>query len=220
MNRVRMRPLTLLFCFLIVATSARAQEPQERPPRIPWFAADLHASVPLFPSSIDLADSRGLTLAELPGRGWGALIGLHFYPLRWRAITFGIGGEVVANRSRSTPPASTTTSTLRSTEEKFLSAAPQLSFNFGKASGWSYLSGGIGVSQWSLIPDGQNPFPGDSERLKTINYGGGGRWFAKTHLAFSFDVRFYAINPGSPYLGHPGSPRTTLKIISAGVSLK
>jgi hypothetical protein len=77
------------------------------------------------------------------------------------------------------------------------------------------------VSQWSLVPAGRDElFPSDTERLKTINYGGGARWFAKRHLAFSFDVRFYAINPGPPYLGNPGSPRTTLMIIAAGVSLK
>ena len=39
-----------------------------------------------------------------------------------------------------------------------------------------------------------------SARLKTINYGGGARWFAKAHVAFSFDVRFYAINPGPAFL--------------------
>ena len=42
----------------------------------------------------------------------------------------------------------------------------------------------------------------------------------KSHLAFSFDVRFYAINPGTEYIGLPGSPRTTLTIIGAGVSVK
>jgi len=144
---------------------------------------------------------------------------VHIYPFRWRAITFGIGGEVAGSRSRFTPPDDSSVD-LQSTEEKFLSAAPQLSFNFGNGHGWSYLSGGIGVSQWSLIPDGREPYPGDTERLKTINYGGGARWFPRRHLAFSFDVRFYAINPGTGYLGHPGSPRTTLLIIGAGVSLK
>jgi hypothetical protein len=197
------------------STPAFAQDP---PPRIPFFVADVRGSVPLFPSSPELAESRGMELPELPGTGLGVQVGLHLYPVRWRAITFGIGGEVVANRSRFTPPATNTEA--RASEEKFLSAAPQLSFNFGSGHGWSYLSGGIGVSQWSLIPDGQNPFPGDTERLKTINYGGGGRWFAKPHLAFTFDIRFYAINPGPPYLGHPGSPRTTLRILSAGISLK
>src|SRR5436309_3377470 len=78
----------------------------------------------------------------------------------------------------------------------------------------------IGPLTWSIVPEGRTPFPSDSERLRTINYGGGARWFAKKHLAFSFDVRFYAIDPGSPYFGLPGSPRATLLIIGAGVSVK
>lgn len=211
-----MRAFAVLLMLFGPTIPAFAQEP---PPRIPYFVLDVHGTVPRFPSTVNLAESRNLTLAELPGSGLGAQIGLHLYPLRWRAITFGIGAEVAGSRSRFTPPENATV-TLRSTEEKFLTAAPQLSFNFGNGHGWSYLSGGIGLSQWSLIPEGREPFPGDTDRLKTINYGGGARWFAKTHLAFSFDVRFYAINPGSPYLGNPGSPRTTLVVVGAGVSLK
>jgi hypothetical protein len=205
---------------LLTGATVSAVQAQEPPPRIPWYVLDFHATVPSFPSDPILADSRGMSLAELPGAGLGLQAGLHFYPLRWRAITFGIGGEVTGNRSRQTPPATSTTQ-LRGAEEKFLSASPQLSFNFGSGHGWSYLSGGIGVSQWSLIPDGRDePFPGDTERLKTINYGGGARWFAKPHIAFSFDLRFYAINPGTPYLGNPGSPRARLLVIGAGVSIK
>ena len=60
----------------------------------------------------------------------------------------------------------------------------------------------------------------DVERLKTIDYGGGARWFAKRHLAFSFDVRFYAINPSTPVNGLPPSPRTRLFVVGAGVSIK
>lgn len=211
-----MRAFAAIGILLLCSAAAWAQDP---PPRIPFFVADLHATVPKFPASPALALSRNLTLAELPGPGLGAQIGIHVYPIKWRAITFGIGGEVAGSRSRFTPP-STSTADLHSTEEKFLTAAPQLSFNFGTGHGWSYLSGGIGLSQWSLIPDGREPFPGDTERLKTINYGGGARWFPKSHLAFSFDVRFYAINPGSPYFGNPGSPRTTLVVVGAGISVK
>ena len=104
--------------------------------------------------------------------------------------------------------------------ERFQSLGSQLSFNFGSGTGWSYISGGIGTSTWSLQPTGTAETPQDTERLKTINYGGGARWFAQPHLAFSFDVRFYAVNPGSPSLGLPGSPRATLLIIGAGVSVK
>jgi hypothetical protein len=42
----------------------------------------------------------------------------------------------------------------------------------------------------------------------------------KSHLAFSFDVRFYAINPGAASNEFPGTPRTTLLVIGAGMSLK
>jgi hypothetical protein len=134
-------------------------------------------------------------------------------------VTFGVGGEFATGRARQTPTATETT--LRPATERFTTLAPQLSFNFGTGTGWSYISGGLGRSTWAVVPQGQEGFPADSEKLKTINYGGGARWFMKTHLAFSFDVRFYAINPGTPYFaGALGSPRTTLLVIGAGVSIK
>src|SRR5205814_4079629 len=131
-------------------------------------------------------------------------LGVHLYLVRWRAITFGIGGELMTARAHS----SSAGVGLPAVTERFTSIAPQLSFNFGGPRGWSYLSGGIGPSTWSIVPDGSQPLAIDDERLKTINYGGGGRWFAKAHLAFTFDVRFYAIHPGTPEFGFPASPRT------------
>jgi hypothetical protein len=97
---------------------------------------------------------------------------------------------------------------------------PQFSLNFGNGHGWSYISGGIGQSTWALTPAGQEGFPPDSEPLKTINYGVGARWFMKDHLAFSFDVRFYVIDPSTPYAGFPASPRLRQTVFSAGISLK
>ena len=215
--RTRMRALafSLVLLAMLAPRSARAQDP---PPRIPLVVLDLHATLPRFPDDPLLADSRGLALAELPGSGLGAQVGIHFYPLRWRAVTFGIGGEVTLGRSRETPPDGS--QYIRATEERFGSIAPQISFNFGTGNGWSYISGGIGQSFWSLIPEGQDAYPSDTERLQTINYGGGARWFMKRHVGFSFDVRFYAINPGTPVFGFPASPRTTLTVIGAGVSVK
>ena len=218
MRRKAFRVVLLLLCaFVSGARSLRAQDP---PPRIPWFVVDAHATVPRFPSNdTALADSRDLEASELPGRGWGAQVGLHVYPLRWRVITFGVGGEVAVGRATKTPNVDTTVA-LRSAREVFRTIAPQLSFNFGNGNGWSYLSGGLGRSTWAIVPEGQENHPPDSEPLKTINYGGGARWFIKPRLAFSFDVRFYAINPGTPFGVLPGSPRTTLMVIGAGVSVK
>ena len=224
MPRVRMRSFVpgptpfsiVLLLALVVASPVRAQDP---PPRIPWFVVDAHGSIPKFPSDDQsLADSRGMVLAELPGRGLGLQLGVHLYPLRWRAVTFGVGGELAVARSNNTPPESVPP--LRPATEHFRSLAPQLSFNFGNGNGWSYLSGGIGQSKWAITPEGLEDNLQDDEPLKTINYGGGARWFIKPHVAFSFDIRFYAINPGLPLDGRPASPRTTLLVIGAGVSVK
>jgi hypothetical protein len=212
---MRVAAASLVLLAALTSRSALAQDP---PPRIGPIVIDLHATVPRFPDDPLLADSRGLSLAELPGSGLGVQVGVHVYPLRWRAVTFGIGGEVTLGRSRETPPDGS--QSVRATEERFSSIAPEVSFNFGTGNGWSYISGGLGSSVWSLIPDGQAASSGDTDRLKTINYGGGARWFMKRHVGFSFDVRLYAINPGTPTLAFPGSPRTTLMVIGAGMSVK
>jgi hypothetical protein len=218
MHIIVSRISSLLLLFVVAA--AVPVHAQEAPPRIPLFVIDFHAIVPRFPSDdAQLAQSRGISnLAELPGSGLGLQAGLHLYPLRVRGVTFGVGGEVATSRAKQTPPKDS--ESLRPTEERFRSFAPQVSFNFGNGHGWSYLSGGLGLSNWALKVQGQEDSAADTEPLKTINYGGGARWFIKPHVAFSFDVRFYAINPGSPDGNLPGSPRTTLLVIGAGVSVK
>jgi hypothetical protein len=202
---------------LVCAARVNAQEP---PPPIPRFVVDLHATVPLFPNDVQqLADSRNLQLAELPGRGFGGQVGVHVYLLRWRALTVGIGGEAIVARATSTPPADSSLS-LVAVEERLVSASPQLSFNFGTGHGWSYLSGGVGRSVWSLHETGLVPGSADVEPLQTLNYGGGARWFIKNRLAFSLDVRIYQVQPGTPVMPLPGSPRTQLLIVGAGISLR
>lgn len=204
---------------LVCSSPLSAQEP---PPPIGPFVVDLHGTATMFPSNdVQLAQSRSLDVSQLPGLGIiGADLGAHFYLFKWRAITFGVGGQATFARSHSSPAPVQGTQALQPVNERFVSAAPQLSFNFGTGHGWSYLSGGIGRSQWSIYPKSADPGKPDTEKLFTINYGGGARWFAKKHLAFSLDVRFYAIDPGTPVSPNPGAPRTTLMIIGAGVSLR
>src|SRR5581483_5864965 len=209
--------LVLALLILAAASPALAQEP---PPKIGPFVVDLHATVPRFPTdNLQLAESRGMQITELPGVGFGVQLGAHVYVFKWKAVTVGLGGEFAASRATSTPPAGSD-ATLRAATETFKTIAPELSLNFGTGHGWSYISGGIGTSTWSIVPDAQEPLPADTDRVRTVNYGGGARWFAKSHLAFSFDVRFYQIDPGAPSFGYPGSPRTTLLVIGAGVSVK
>ena len=219
MRLSRMRVSVFACASLIVLLAANRALAQDPPPKIGPFVVDLHATVPRFPQDLQLAQSRDMTLAELPGSGLGVLVGVHIYPLRWRAVTFGLGGEFATGRSRQTPTAAQTA--IRPATERLTTITPQLSFNFGTGNGWSYISGGLGRSTWAVTPQGQEGFAADSEQLKTISYGGGARWFMKTHLAFSFDARFYAINPGTPFVaGALGSPRTTMIVIGAGVSVR
>ena len=184
--------------------SARPADAQEPPPPIPRFVVDLHGTIATFPADPNLALSRGLNQSELPGRGFGGDVAVHVYPFKYRAVTFGIGGRMTTSRAHRTRKRRT--SALRPVTERFTYLGPQLSFNFGTGAGWSYISGGIAASTWSVVPDGSIAQPPDEERLKTIDYGGGARWFAKPHLAFSFDVRFYAINPSSPAAGCRAAP--------------
>jgi hypothetical protein len=212
--------MVIVLVWIIAFGFASLADAQEAAPPIPFVVVDLHGNSSKFPDHFQLAESRDLEQAELPGLGFGGQLGLHLYPVKLRAVTFGLGGQLMLLHASRAPQIVSEQTTLRAVSERLTSIAPQLSFNFGTGAGWSYLSGGIGTSKWSVVPKGGPTLPPDEEALKTINYGGGARWFAKAHLAFSFDVRFYALNPSSPTGGLPGSPRTTLMVVGAGISIK
>src|SRR5262249_5018957 len=98
-----MRRLFAALCGFLLLSSASASA-QEPPPRIGPFVLDVHATVPRFPSdNAQLAASRGLSPAQLPGTGLGIQIGAHVYVLRLKAITFGLGAEVATGRATKTP---------------------------------------------------------------------------------------------------------------------
>jgi hypothetical protein len=214
-----MRRAAIVFSSALVCLAGRAAFAQDPPPPLPRVVVDLHALVPIFPNdAVQLAASRDLTVSELPGAGFGGRLGAHVYVLKIKAMTIGIGGDVMLGASSSTPAEGTTG--LMAVDERLRTASGQVSINFGSGHGWSYLSGGLGRSQWSLRPAGGAQTSADTESLPTANYGGGARWFAKKHLAFSLDVRIYEIQPGSAVGARPGSPRTRLFVIGAGISVK
>jgi hypothetical protein len=214
--------------FLSALLSAHPLLAQEPPPRIPLFVVDVHGNWTRFPSDDQaLADSRGMSLAELPGAGFGLDVAVHVYPLKWKVVTFGLGCGLIVSRSSQTPDAATIAAAMesnlpvpRSATESLKSFTPQLSLNFGNGNGWSYISGGLGQTMWALTPAGQEGFATDTEPLTTLNYGGGARWFMKRHVGFSFDIRIYSMDKSVLPTGLPASPHTNITVISAGVSLK
>jgi hypothetical protein len=217
MSRVVLLLVVAVICF----DADRAADAQEPPPPISRFVVDLHGVVLKFGDDPQLAASRGLTSAELPGPGIGFTVGGHVYFARIAAVTLGVGGELAVGRSHAASVTSAgQTSSPGPVTETFTSVAPALSLNFGNGNGWSYLVFGIGQTVWSIVPDGAQPLPIDEERQKTLNYGGGARWFIKKRLGFSLDVRLYEIAVGKPQSGKPATPHTQLLVIGAGISVR
>lgn len=224
----RLRPVAALAILcLLTAVRASAQapvppvaedDPESQP--IPRFVVDARGVVPRFKQDTTIAEGLGVSTANLPTRGLGLVVGAHWYPVRMGVVTLGIGGEWMSGRaSRTLDPTPPATEPRPTVKARLSALSPQVSLNFGKRNGWSYLSGGMGRSTYTTERE-DNPLPDPESGSKTINYGGGARWFAKPHLAFSVDLRFYAINPQDATAERPAVPRMTLMMLSAGVAFK
>jgi hypothetical protein len=201
---------------LLCAAPGQAQ-PQEPVPR---FVVDARAAIPFLPNDPAVAEPRDIGVDQLPSYGLGLDVGAHVYPLRWKAVTFGIGASYHTSRGSRTPevPEGSTAEPGPTVQARLTAFSPQVSFNFGHRMGWSYISGGIGRATFRAWREDLAEEPGES--TKTINYGGGARWFVRDHLAFSLDLRFYAMNPLEPGESTAGHSRMTLAAVTAGVSFR
>ena len=196
-----------------MATAAAAQPEQP----VGGFVVDLRGSAAPYGQNAELAGPLGFDTFATPSLGLGFEAGAHAYVFRWSVITFGLGASFHTSRgSRAPDVLDAGAGPLRTT---FTAISPQVSFNFGGRDGWSYLSGGIGTSRLSLrAADDDDPLP--QRRANTLNYGGGARWFLTERMAFSLDLRFYAISPLPPVNPHPRSPRMTLVVVNIGASFR
>lgn len=214
-----------LAAFLLVPALARAQDAPPPPlleePIAP-FVVDARGVMARFKQDPTVAASLGVASTELPTRGLGLAVGGHVYPLRTRSFALGLGGELLlrARGSHTVPPTEEDGPDGPTIVTRMTAVSPQLSLNFGKRSGWSYLSGGIGWASLTSEVQADGPLENPSGRRRTLNYGGGARWFAQEHLAFTFDLRFYSIGAGEGTVGGPALPAMRLMVFSAGVSLK
>ena len=202
----------MLGCAVPRGVAAQPGEPIGR------FVVDLRGSFVPFGRNAEFAELRGFTGPETPGPGLGFEAGAHVYVFRWKAITFGVGGSVHSSLADQRPGERSPNPDGPAVRKRFTAVASQLSFNFGGRNGWSYISGGLGPSRLLLHSlDSEAPMARSSN---TLNYGGGARWFNSEHLAFSLDLRFYAISPLPQMDDNPGSPRMTVIVLSIGASFK
>ena len=210
-----------------VTMTAQEQDPVPLPQPlqsepIGFFVVDARGVMAnLKPSNVIAANVGRAESTDLPGRGFGLTVGAHVYPIRGRRFALGVGADLLLRaRGSNTIEAATEEEPDGPTIETRMTAfAPQVSLNFGKREGWSYVSAGIGPA--SIVTElADDPFPDAESQPSAFNYGGGARWFAKTHFAFTFDVRFYRIGAQAATTSRPGYPGLTVTVLSAGVSLR
>jgi hypothetical protein len=224
MPRLIRAAAVLLGSLLMLPPAARAQDPVPLPvveAPIGPFVVDVRGVWARFKKDAAIATELGIEPSELPGRGLGLVVGGHVYPIRTRNFALGLGGELLlrARASHTIAAATEAGPDGPTVVTKMTALSPQLSLNFGRRAGWSYLSGGIGRASFTTELE-DSPFEDPESRPLTINYGAGARWFAKRHLAFSIDLRFYAIRPQDETIGRPAFPRKTVMVFSAGISTR
>jgi hypothetical protein len=165
-----------------------------------------------------LAANRGLGPSQLPAWGLGLDVGGHVYVFKLGVVTFGVGASALFTSPGRTPGMDDPDAGGPAVTTRFTAFSPQLSFNFGDGNGWSYLSGGVGTSRLTVSSE-QLTVP-EQRRAGTLNYGGGARWFVRPGVAFSLDLRIFAISPLPQTATAPGSPRMTRLALNMGVSFK
>jgi len=218
-------PYALVILILLVARPVRAQAPE----RLPWFTIDAHAATVGLPQAEGWVPDVSAD-TELPGRTWGLSTGATVYPFRLGLITFGAGASVIVGKGSgqsltitSGSGASATTRTTPVVHTGITSLVPQLSINFGRKLGWSYLSAGLGVSKVTSRADAVGSTPAievPAAWNSAINFGGGARWFMKPHLGAGFDVRFVKLGSRAATATLPSAKRTQLWNISVGISIQ
>jgi hypothetical protein len=156
---------------------------------------------------------------QLPGRVFGGAVGVHLYPLRKGSFAFGIGGEGVLAGGHAQRAETTTTPAGPIVQQQLRGFSVQISLNFGHRDGWSYLSAGTGPMTFASYLGDTRPAD-DPPRSSTLNLGGGARWFFKSHLAFTFDIRFYQTRPENTFGAYGARGRNQLMVMSGGISIR
>jgi hypothetical protein len=193
--------------------SAQVEEPIGR------YVADARGTWVRLKGDSAVASAIGVNATNLPTRALGLAFGAHVYPIRGRRMAFGIGGEYLTARGSRTQEPTTEGGAQGPTVETTVSSlAPQVSLNFGRRDGWSYISGGIGSA--SFTAQRLDRAVGEGSRVRAINYGGGARWFTNRRLAVSVDLRFYSIAAQPATSTRPAFPKSRMMVISGGIAVR
>jgi hypothetical protein len=203
------------------ATPTPAPSPQPVPPLavapLPIFVIDLRGGFASLGSDTTTSAGLGVVAEDMPGRARTVVVGAHLYPFRRGGFKLGVGAEAVRGVSSNQRLDSTGEKTGPIIRRRLEGMSGQLSLNFGKGKGWSYVTVGSGPMKFESYLDDAKPTRAGTT---TLNYGGGARWFAKAHLALTIDLRFYLIRPATATFDAPARVRKRVTLLSAGISIK
>ena len=184
------------------------------------FVVDARGAMSAMKQDAGIASALGVNTADIPSRGFGIVAGAHVYPLRMKKFALGIGAEWVRLRASDTVEDATEDRPEGPTVNmRWNHISPQVSANFGGRDGWSYLTAGLGRSALTFERE-DNPQEDAESGVRTLNYGGGARWFMKKHLAFMFDIRWYSVAAQEAAEGRIATPKSRIRILSAGISVR
>lgn len=217
--------MKLAVLILLLAAPAAAQNAD----RLPWIVIDAHAATVGLPQAEGWVPDVAAD-SQFPGRNWGLTVGATVYPLKAGIFTFGVGASLITAKGSgesltitSGSGADADTRVTPAVHTSITSLAPQLSINFGRKYGWSYLSAGLGRSKVTSFSDAVGSTPGievPAAWNQSLNFGGGAKWFMKPHLGASFDARWVKLMSRSPTGLLPSAKRTQMWTIGAGISIQ
>jgi hypothetical protein len=194
------------FAVALLAPTAAFAQVEPGPPGP--YIIDLRGTMVGVPSAGEFYPTLPPT-TTVPGRAFGFDVGGHVLGPRLGGSRIGIGANALFVRGQVGPP---------DVSVRLTAMAPQVSFSFGSADGWSYLSGGYGMGRVStrVSVSGSPDAELGTGMVGTLNFGGGARWFVKPRMAAGFDVRFLRFGAS----GDDGTPATMRVALSVGVSLR
>jgi hypothetical protein len=214
-----MKLAKVAFVLLLIPTAAAAQGPvaPTAAEPMPWVVADVRVGWPGIGNDEITANAIGRVATDMPGRALAAGVGIHAYPLRRGRWKLGVGAELLQGRGRYQKENSDGKPVGSEINRTLNSVSVQVSLNFGRGQGWSYVTTGTGPFAFeTFLDDG----PGDDDGGNTINFGGGARWFKWKHAGFTADMRFYLTraSDGTTLVAPRGSQR--IVVLSVGLSVK
>lgn len=212
----------LLACLFPAGAAAQQTE------AIPRLVGDLRGALVGLPTAPGWTPTVA-TGDQVPSRALGLDAGAHVNFAHLNSFTLGLGATFLTGRStattvRATAPGTSAGGIPQEVSTRLTTVAPQLSLNFGHRLGWSYVSGGVGAAKVSsearvaATTGVAREVAGEWSR--SLNVGGGARWFVNDRVGVGFDLRWHQLGGVSAMSLRDAAPRETLLSISVGLSLQ